>query len=280
MPGNRHLAFLSFAVILLALAPSLSSLSAGDQKLSPEELVAEHLKSIAASGTWEQIKNRVILGTFSVQILQGAFGQPLCQAQIASEGRKLAIAMTCDNQQYPGEYFAFDGNSVTVGRYIRGTLSPLGEFINRFDGLIKEGLLGGTLSLGWSLGNIAQKRPRLKYNQAKLDGRSVHELEYRPRKGLGDFKITLYFEPETYRHIRSEYRLHIFDAIGTTDTHYILSEAFSDFKEVDGMVLPHQYMISFSAEGRRSTFLAHWIFNAKAWSHNGQIDLSIFRAPE
>lgn len=86
----------------------------------------------------------------------------------------------------------------------------------------------------------------------------------------------LFFELETFHHIRTEYRLHT-----VRDQYDLLSEDFADFKEVDGMMLPQRYTISFSSEGGgRSAFLAHWIFDAKQWIHNGQIDSLIFRASE
>jgi hypothetical protein len=142
---------------------------------------------------------------------------------------------------------------------------------------MKEGLLGGALSTAWPLLKIQETQPRLKYNKAKLAGRPMHELEYRPKKGLGDFRIVLFFESETFRHVRTEYRLQN----PAKEDHTVLSEEFGDFKEVDGMMLPQRYTISFSSAGpRKSTFLAHWIFDAKQWAHNGQIDSSIFRTPE
>jgi hypothetical protein len=265
-------------LLFISVAGSPMSL-AEDKKLTPEELIAEHIKSIGSPTVLEGIRTRAIMGTSTVQFVHGAFGQPSGQAQIASDGRKFGILMRYDNLAYPGEHFAFDGKDVTFGRFMPGKLSPLAEFINRFDGVMKEGLLGGALSIAWPLRNIQEARPRLNYNKAKLAGHPIHALEYRPRRGLGDLKIVLFFEPETFHHIRTEYRLHI-SGLGTADKYDLLSEDFADFKEVDGMMLPQRYTISFSSEGRGGTFLAHWIFDAKQWVHNGQIDSLIFRASE
>ena len=263
-------------LLLISLTGSRMSL-AKDKKLTPEELVAGHIKSIGGPIVLEGIRSRSITGTSTVQFVHGAFGQPRGQAQIASDGRRLGIVMRYHDPEYPGEHFAFDGKDVTIGRLIRGKLSPLAEFINRFDDIMKEGLLGGALSTAWPLLNIQETQPRLKYNKAKLAGRPMHELEYHPKKGLGDFRIVLFFESEAFRHVRTEYRLQN----PAKEDHTVLSEEFADFKEVDGMMLPQRYTISFSSAGpRKSTFLAHWIFDAKQWAHNGQIDSSIFRTPE
>jgi hypothetical protein len=112
-----------------------------------------------------------------------------------------------------------------------------------------------------------------------LAGRSVHALEYRARGGLGDFKIVLFFDPETFHHIGTEYRFRISAAMGggpatktgieTPDSYYLLSEEFADFKEVAGMTLAHRYTIGFSSEGQTRTFVANWILEAKQWVHNG-----------
>jgi hypothetical protein len=142
---------------------------------------------------------------------------------------------------------------------------------------MKAGLLGGALSTAWPLLNIRETQPRLEYKKARLTGRPMHALEYRPKRGLGDFEIVLFFEPGTFHHIRTEYKLYN----PNPDNHTVLSEDFADFKEVDGMMLPQRYTIGFSSDGPvKRTYLAHWIFDAKQWVHNGQIDLTIFRAPE
>jgi hypothetical protein len=142
---------------------------------------------------------------------------------------------------------------------------------------MKAGLLGGALSTAWPLLNIRETQPRLEYKKAKLTGRLMHALEYRPKRGLGDFEIILFFEPETFHHIKTEYKLYS----PNPGDHTVLSEDFADFKEVDGMMLPQRYTIGFSSDGpRKRTYLAHWIFDAKQWIHNGQIDSSIFRAPQ
>jgi hypothetical protein len=145
--------------------------------------------------------------------------------------------------------------------------------------------MGGALSLGWPLLDIQGKQPRLKCKKSKVGGREMHELEYSPKKGLGDFKIKMYFDPETFRHVRTEYGLRITAAIGAggaetgkekADSIYRLLEQFDDFREVEGMMLPHRYTIDLSIEGAGSTFLARWIIEAKDWIHNGQADPQFF----
>jgi hypothetical protein len=277
-------------MVLLFIPAAGSHISAKDKKFTPEALVAKHLQSIGRPDLLAKMQSLAFVGATSVRFQQGAHGELSGQGQFASEERKLAIILKYDGQDYRGEHFAFDGKDVTVGRFIPGKISILAEFMDRFNGIMKDGLLGGVLSIAWPLRSIEGIESRLKYNKAKLAGRPMHALEYSGKGGLRDFKIVLFFEPETFHHIRTEYRLHISAALGggaatsigieKADSHYLLSEEFTDFKEVDGMTLPQRYTIGFSSEGQTRTFLAYWTLEAERWVHNGQIDSGIFRAPE
>ncbi|MEJ2109458.1 MAG: hypothetical protein P8Z37_06000, partial [Acidobacteriota bacterium] len=64
------------------------------------------------------------------------------------------------------------------------------------------------------------------------------------------------------------------------DSHYVLIENFSDFKETDGMTLPNQYELEYSVEGQGSTFLAHWTILAGQFMHSGTVDKSFYTADE
>jgi hypothetical protein len=74
---------------------------------------------------------------------------------------------------------------------------------------MKEGLLGGVLSLGWPLLDIEKRNPSLKYNRAKVDGRELHVIDYNPKGGMNNMKVKLFFEPDTFRHVRTEYMLKV-----------------------------------------------------------------------
>jgi hypothetical protein len=276
-------------LLFLGLAGAHMS-SAEDQKLTPELLVARHLQSIGSPELLAKAQSRAFIGLTTVRFVQGATGELSGQCQFVSDGSRLGIVLSYPGIDYRGEHFAYDGKDVSVGRFITGKTSILGEFVERFGDFMKSGLMGGALSIAWPLRNLEQAKPQLKYKKADLAGRPVHALEYRPRRGLGDFRIVLFFEPETYHHVRTEYRLHISAAIGgglatatgieRPDSYYLLSEEFAEFKEVDGMTLPQLYTLGFSSEGRTRTFVAYWTLKAERWLHNGQIDSGIFKASD
>jgi hypothetical protein len=201
-------------LMAIALGFSLSlALSEGsfakDKGLAPEEVVAAHLKSIGAPELLASIINRGMRGKASVEFVQGGVGTLAGQCMVVSAGHSLSIILKFGGVDYPGEYFAFDGTDVDVATITPGQRSPLGDFIFRYKGVMKEGLLGGALSLGWPLLDIEKRNASLKYVSAKVDGRELHEIDYNPKGGMNNIKVKLFFEPGTFRHVRTEYILKV-----------------------------------------------------------------------
>lgn len=201
-------------LIAIALGFSFSvarpeSSFAKDKGLAPEEVVAAHLKSIGTPELLASIKNRGVSGKASVEFVQGGVGALAGQCMVISSGRNLSIILKYGGVEYPREYFAFDGTDVEVATITPGQRSPLGDFIFRYKGVMKEGLLGGVWSLGWPLLDIETRNPSLKYVSAKVDGRALHEIDYNPKGGMNNIKIKLFFEPDTFRHVRTEYMLKV-----------------------------------------------------------------------
>jgi hypothetical protein len=169
---------------------------------------------------------------------------------------------------------------------------------------MKEGLIGGVWSSAWPLLNVQERQPKLKYNEAKVEGRRLHELEYRSEKGLGDRVIAkLYFDFETFRHVRSEFGVRVRydmsapagDRVTSSpatldqnitnpavfempDSIYKLVETFDDFKEAGGIVLPHSYVIKYSVEGQGNSFIGEWTQKLVQRIYNGKVDQQFFKA--
>lgn len=231
-----------------------------DTKLKPEDLVARHVESLGAPDAISSRQSNVVDGTSQVRFLVGGFGTQPGTALFFSKGNQYRLEMVFNNNQYRGENIVFDGRKFAVEFADTTNRSPLGEFLYTHNGLIKEGLLGSVLSTAWPLLSIKERQPRLQYGGLKkLDDREAHELEYRMRRGGGDVKIRLYFEPETYRHIKSVYTLKMSAPIGTSvsdvgqrETYYQLEETFGGFRSVEGLNLPGSWNIRFSIDGRMS----------------------------
>lgn len=275
---KKHLIQFSAVAALTLIAWQSQSSYAADNKLKPEELVAEHLKSIGTPEVLNSFKTRQMSGSALVKFVVGATGQLVGKAQLASDGQKYALFIKFDSTNYPGEQFAYDGNNTEVAYMRPGERSPLASFLDLYKDLMKEGLLGGTLTSAWPLLQVQERQPKLKLGTRKIEGRELYELEYRPKKGLGEMKIKMYFDPETYRHLRTEYNLRRRASRSTSmDFVYTLVEQFDNFSEVDGMMLPHTYSMDFSIDGEGSAFLAQWTINPEKWVHNTQIEPGLFK---
>ena len=282
-----------------------------EEQVTPEQVIATHLKSLGSPEAQAALKTLAFVGTSSVDFIQGMYGSMNGTSMVVSDGEKLGIVLKFgDYNNYPGEYFAFDGNEVSVGHINPGQRSPLADFIFRYNGMMKEGLLGGVFSGGWPLRHLEGKERKFKYRETTVDDRRLHEIEYRPEHRLENMKVRLYFDLETCRHVRTEYRVRIrddmsaapggggtrtgrfqatakgpegasgFDTLsgGLPDSIYVLIEEFDDFKKVGAMELPHKYSIYYSLEGQGTAFVGKWTITVGQWAFNRDYDNNIFAA--
>ena len=185
--------------------------------ITPDKLVAEHLKSIGSPEALKDMRSRVLNGAAAVQFLQGTSGnQSNGEFLLASEPKRVALVILFDALEYPGEKFAFDGKDVVVSVIRPGQRSPVADFVYRNNGFVKEGLLGGVLSVAWPFLNLKEKNAEIQCSEGTLDGRPVYAVGYRPQKNLGDLKIRLFFDRKTFRHLQSEYSAAIMNDLTAT----------------------------------------------------------------
>ena len=223
--------------------------------LSPEQLVAEHLKSIGGLDALSNAKTTNFVGTAEVQFLQGmgikeyadirGHSYLVGTSMLVSKGSQIGLSMKFSDNNYPGEYFAYDGTSVTVGHIQPGQKSPIADFLYQYNKIMKNGLLGGVFSKAWPLLDIKGNRPSMKVSKTKIEGTELYALEYNPRDRHGDMKIRLFFDPETYRHVLTEYKVQMYNAVNRV---YTLTESFSNFKKVGSVTLPHNYTLFYTID--------------------------------
>ncbi len=270
---------------LAGLAPCLvnKSISAAD-KLTPEQVVAKHLDSIGTAQTRASVTSRIIAGNSLVNFRTPPPGQASGKAVLASAGLKSLIGMSFPSPIYPREQLGFNGKSFIAAYTTPGVRSSLGSFLMTHDLIFKQGLMGGTLSTAWPLLDLTTRNPRLEYaGLKKVDGRMMHELRYLARGG-SDLHIVLFFEEETFRHVRTEYERVIAASIGTRspidakdkEIRYKMVEEFSNFKDEGGLNLPHSYKIKLLVDQPEGTFLADWEINLTQFRFNEPIDPNSF----
>ena len=276
----RLLLLLVFALLLLALVPTSSSA----QRITPEEIVAKHLDSIGSATARASVSTRVIAGTSQVIFRTPPPGQAIGKAVLASDGLKSLLGMSFPSPVYPREELGFNGNNFVAAFVTPGVRSVLGNFLMTNDLVFKQGLMGGTLSTAWPLLDLSTRAPQLEYaGTRKFGDQTFHELRYLPRGG-SDLKIKLFFDQETFRHVRTEYDRVIPAQTGTRsygnvqerESRYRMVEEFSLFKKEGGLMLPHIYKINLSVDTQNGTFLADWVIKLTQFDFNQKIDQSAF----
>lgn len=286
--GARNLGLgIVFVLVLAAVIFPLSSSSTAQdkEKLTAEEVLARHLKSIGTTEDIAAAKTRVVAGTSLFTAHSPGKGQNSGLGVLFSEANKTAIAMTFANPEYPHEKFGYDGQNLVISYVKPGVRSQLGEFIFSRTLIIKDGLLGGTLSTAWPLLALDNDKARLEYGGTKkIDGQEAYVLKYVPRKG-SDVKISLYFDRDTFRHVRTEYSQTVSAQMGATadatkqgqrELRYELEEQFADFKQEGKLTLPHKYTIKLMLERTGTTYLADWVIELTKFSFNQPLDRTWF----
>ena len=162
----------SFRALCLALifsiAVGFSPTASSEQKMKVEDVVAKHLESVGTAEARAAIKNRIAVGTVVVSFRTPAIGQAAGRIVMASEGEKNLVGMMFDNvANYPQEKLGYDGKNVTVSYVRPGARSSLGDFLQMHKSIIKQGLVGGTISQAWPLFDLATTKPKLESSGTK-----------------------------------------------------------------------------------------------------------------
>jgi len=278
-------AFAFFRIFsMLSMCFLSPGLFAEDTKLKAEDVLANNL---AAIGTAEAraVQSRIMSGTVQMVYRLGGSGQLSGKINIISEGRKLRFGMNMGALDYPGDQFAFDGDKATVG-FIRSRVrSPFSDFLYNNDVVIKEGLLGGTLSTAWPLFDLKGRQGKVEYAGLKtIDAKQLHEVQYKPKKGGGEIQVYFYFDPENFRHVRTRIRLmrpdqapgRIGDTSDSIGTIYTIVEKFENFGVADGLTLPQKYTLEFEINTGGGSVVIDWDTAVLQLVHNQKMDPKYF----
>jgi hypothetical protein len=279
MAKAAEFGFWTLCVLLLTIALSLRG-RAADMK--PEELVAKHLDSIGTAEARAALKSKVVQGKLIFKILVGGGGTVEGSWGRVSEQNKSNFVMRFGTGNYRGEQFVYDGNKTYIAADTASQRrSRFGDFVHSQDYIIREGLLGGELSTAWALLTLDQNQPHLNYGGTKkIDGHQALDLEYRSKKST-DMKIDLYFDPETFHHVKTVYAMSfsptvgksVVDSVNQQEIRYTIEERFSDFKTQDGITLPSSYSIEYTQELQSGhTEVYHWDMTADKVVDNAGLD--------
>lgn len=284
-----HALALAFALLAALLSPtSRAAASPAQEKLKAEDVVAKHLESIGPQAARDAVESMVAVGNsravFKVRNDAGAIDGKLA---VGSEGNKLLLAMTFPSPEYVGEKLGYDGKKFTVGYLKPGKRSTLGSFILLHGEILKEGLMGGTLSSAWPLLNLAERKAKLEFaGTDKIANQPVYKIKYMP-KGGSDLDISLFFDASTFRHVRTVYsrvtgsRLSAggIDAQASQRaSRYKMTEDFGDFKKEGDLTLPHSYNLLLELETTTGNSASKWEMTLDQFAFDQDIDERMFDA--
>jgi hypothetical protein len=284
MSQRTNIRKIAAGVGLLVVLMTAGARPAAAQKMTAEQLLARHLEAIGNVKARAAISTRIISGTAQVIFRTTPAGQAIGKAVLASEGNKQLLGMSFPSPVYPREQLVFNGVSFMAAFATPGTRSVLGNFLMTNDAIFKQGMMCGVLSSGWPLLDAERRQATVNYVGTKnIDGRVLHELRYSPR-GTSDLKITLYFEAESFRHVRTEYERVIpapmgrveYSNVQEREGRYKMTEDFSLFKPEGDLTLPHIYTIKLSVDTVNGTFLAEWTIKLTTFEFNQRIDQAAF----
>ncbi len=288
-PRTRRSLVLACA-LLAALLPSTpraaTPAAPADDKMKAEDVIAKHLASLGPEAARAAAQTRVVGGSSRAQFkARSTSGAIDGQVVIASTDNKVVLGMRFDAPNYPGERFGFDGKKFTVGYLTPGVRSPLGNFALTNGEIFKEGLVGGTLTSAWPLLNVAERKAKVEYGGTdKVNERPVHKLKYYPNKG-SDLKITLFFDAETFQHVRTQYDRVVGARLGSggpessarqQETRYKIVEDFGDYKEEAKLQLPHSYKLQLEIFKTDGGSLDRWEMTLDQFAFDQEIDDRMF----
>src|SRR5690606_21524578 len=165
----------------------------------------KHLDSIAPAEMRSALKTLIASGEVRVDFITQKNQPAVGRLVVASEGGKVFLGMSLNASDYPQELMIFNGDKVSVGAVLAGRRSTFGDFIQSNGVLLSQGLLAGSISSSWAALNLENNKAKVSTSGGKkIDGRETYGISYNP-KGGSDLNIKLYFDKETFRHVRTEY---------------------------------------------------------------------------
>lgn len=276
--------FKNLIVLFILVIIFFINVSAQD-KISATEILTKHLDSIGTKDSRNSLKSIMIAGTSRATFKGRGAGMADGFVVLASEGDKSLIGMKFENAEYPFEMAGYDGNRVSAKQIRPGERTVLGDFLRLHQSVFESGVMSGALSQAWALYNFDEKKGKIKFaGIQKNDDKQFYKLNYSPKKG-GGLDINLFFEIDTFRHARTEYKRVLSSSIGggvdnsarQNETRYTMIEDFSDFKAKNKLNLPHRYRLFLEIISGNGTISYEWQMELQNFIFNEPIDMAQFK---
>ena len=271
----------SLGLVLFILAIANMYQGALAQK---NEIIRKHLDSIGSAEARSVIKDMTVVGSLRYNVLRSGGTGGDGKAVLASDQSRFLVGMSLGIPLYSGENIVFDGKKQRVNFVNSNVRSYLGDFLYRYPDVISRTLLGGSLTGAWLMYDPGFRNCKIEFDGTKkIDGAEVYAMSVLP-KGGSDLEIQIFFDKETYRHVRTTYKRTIGALQGATvDTssqrrgqRQIMTEDFGDFRNEQGLMLPHSYKIYVLYDGETETKEYEWVMKFNQFLFNQNFEPGIF----
>ena len=279
---NISFALAAFTILFLSFSTAVKA-----QKITVEEIVAKHLDSIGAKEKRDAVKNRFAVGTSRFESKLPS-RKTAGKAIVVSDANNLFFVASFASQEYPAEKIGSFADKVSLPYITSGNRSPLGAFIADHSKILSDGLLTGSISNMWILLNQQNKKGKFDFaGTKKIDGRRMYVLEYFPTNSSTQFTVRLFLDAENFQHARTEYRRTLdpknatFGVLGEqTGVKIELTEIFGDFKNIDGLTLPHSYKLQYLTDSNSGVYEYNWGITINEYFFNQKLEANFFTFDE
>ncbi|MBX7172491.1 MAG: hypothetical protein K1X72_16100 [Pyrinomonadaceae bacterium] len=282
---KRTIYIFTFIIVLIN---TLSVIAADN--LTVSEIISKHLDSIGTKAKRAGITNQLL--TSSVQFMyKGSATTVTGNAVFASEGEKNLWGILLQSNDYPQDKFSYNGEKTQVAFTKPGSYSMLGDFILSYKSILKEGLLGGELFSSWALNDVNKRQAKITpAGTKKIGDTETYVIEYLPKGGF-DLEVKMFFDKQTFHHIRTEYFKLIAARQGTTidnsagqsSDRFQIIEEFSNFQNLGGLTLPSQYSLKYVYYNNSPTQInakknldLEWKFGINSFAYNQALPANSF----
>ncbi len=274
------------SVCVLALAVVFAGWALA-QKMTADELISKHRASIGTKEKLDSIKERMAIGLSEFESKLPSI-KTNGKALVASRGQDFMFLVSFNSREYPFEKIGLFSNRINLPWVAPGARSPLGAFVADHEKMLSDRVFTGSISGAWTLLDPKMNAQVKLGGKKKIEGREAYGLEYWP-KGVNssEFTILMYFDAETFRHVRTEYRHVInpgqdtFGRLGRqAGVRQTLIENFGDFRTVDGLTLPYSYIAHYTTESNSGTFEYFWRLALQQHMLNPNLDAKFFTFEE
>lgn len=264
--------------LLLLLAPTLLALPAmGQQKAAAPtgiEIIEQHLRATGTKEKLAQIKSRIAIGTVKRE------DEPATNMAIMSQAPNQFSAVFLFNE-YEWR-LGFDGSKAFVRPRFSRTYEPIET---KFREMLESRLIFNGIGL-YNL--LLQPDNNVKFEAKgtkKLKGREAYVVEVRHGK-LSPMRM--YFDTENYMWLRTDYgKVHVQqpmkgftnEAVGRGQDDLIVDFFIetSDFREADGLKLPHRFEMLVTIPILRQRTSGLITGTITEYHHNKPIDPKMFQ---